>query len=130
MGNWKPASREAVESLLASAVDRLHPAHRPLFAAMRVPLRSVPIAAHPGERVWVVAEHEGGVLETLFARQSLDAFEVSLQDRLGAAFERCPYAADQLCIDLPGDRLVAGRDASARERQGLATHVLRPGGGG
>ena len=42
MTPWNPLSREEIEAELARA--------------------SVPVAAYPGERVWVVAEHQGRIL--------------------------------------------------------------------
>jgi hypothetical protein len=74
-----------VEALLERAVAGLHPAHRPLFAAMRVPLRSVPVAAHPGQRVFVVAEHEGRIL---YWSDIEDGWELELPDSDGGIADR------------------------------------------
>jgi len=62
MTPWNPLSREEIEAELARAVTGLHPAHAKCFSAITVPIRSVPVAAYPGERVWVVAEHQGRIL--------------------------------------------------------------------
>lgn len=62
MGHWISATPEGVEALLAAACEGMHPVHRGCFDALRVPLRIVPVVAHPGESVVVVAEHEGKLL--------------------------------------------------------------------
>jgi hypothetical protein len=59
---WRPLSREQIENELAAAVSSLHATHAARFAKLRVPLRLAPVTAHPGESVWVVAEHEGQML--------------------------------------------------------------------
>ena len=55
-------THEEIEALLTEEIDRLHPMHRDRFQAMRVPFRTVPVAAQPGESVVVVAEHAGKIL--------------------------------------------------------------------
>src|SRR5690606_20080738 len=55
-------SREQLEAELATAVSALQPAHAKRFAEIAVAPRLVPVASHPGEGVWVVAEHQGRIL--------------------------------------------------------------------
>jgi len=62
MTSWTPLSFEEIEAELARAVTDLHPAHAKRFSAITVAIRTVPVAAHPGERVGVVAEHQGRIL--------------------------------------------------------------------
>jgi hypothetical protein len=51
-----------VAQLLAAQVQRLSPAQRDRWGAMKVPIRAVSIRAEPGEIVHVVAEVEGQVV--------------------------------------------------------------------
>jgi hypothetical protein len=51
-----------VAQLLAAQVQRLSPAQRDRWGAMKVPIRAVPIGAEPGKAVHVVAEVEGKVI--------------------------------------------------------------------
>ena len=62
MIDWSLATLQEVEVLLDRSYEALHPLHRKLFDRMRVRSRLVPVDAHPGETVVVVAEHEGKIL--------------------------------------------------------------------
>lgn len=59
MGSNQHAILEKVESRIDRELTELHPAHRARFAAMRVPVRFVPIRTVEGEYLYIVAEHEG-----------------------------------------------------------------------
>jgi hypothetical protein len=62
MTSFTPPTKDEVEILLARAIAGLAPTHRACFAAITVPLRSVPVLDSPGENVYVVAEHEGRII--------------------------------------------------------------------
>lgn len=62
MESWVPATQAEVERQLAAELASIHPAHRDRFESIRVPVRAMAIDSHPGERVLVVAEHEGAVI--------------------------------------------------------------------
>ena len=62
MKTWRAAERDEVAGLLEGEMAALHPRHRSMFEAMRVPLRQVPISNVSGEHVFVVAEYQGKIL--------------------------------------------------------------------
>jgi hypothetical protein len=62
MSTWTPASREEVELLLSVATSRLNRIHQSRLEAILVPLRAVPVLDSLCESVYVVAEHDGGVI--------------------------------------------------------------------
>ena len=62
MSDSKQIAFQEVETLLQEEIKELHPGHRLLFQKMRIPFKTVPVDAHPGEYVIVVAEYEGKML--------------------------------------------------------------------
>lgn len=59
MTSWRPLQRHEIVTKLERAVAGLHPVHRLTFSQISVPPYNVPVAATPGEAVWVVAHHDG-----------------------------------------------------------------------
>ena len=85
MSTWRAAGRDEVEGLLEAEVAVLHPKHRSMFDAMRVPLRQVPVSSAGGEHVFVVAEHQDKIL---YFSDVEDGWEITEPDEHGGIAER------------------------------------------
>ena len=85
MSTWRAAVRDEIEGLVEAEVAVLHPRHRFIFDAMRVPLRQVPVAGDSGEHVYVVAEHQGKIL---YFSDVEDGWEITEPDEYGGIAER------------------------------------------